>query len=210
MRRSSLHGATRLSGFLAVALSATWACSQPPAPATGEGQAALSPSDQLLLASAKVALPPAGVTPTDLPDPESSGARYLQSYCTTCHALPSPAMHSATDWPQVLRRMWLRMGLLESTMRVPEPDMGERVVLLDYLTANGLKVSAANLPDGPGREEFQSTCSQCHELPDPHQHSSQDWFVVVRRMNDHMRTILGKELPNADIEKITAYLSGAM
>jgi cytochrome c5 len=209
MTGASNRFAARPALWIAV-LTAVSACSQQPQGSSGGAQAALSPSDQLLLASAKVALPPEGVTPADLPDPQSSGAKYLQTYCMTCHSLPSPAMHSATDWPSVLRRMWLRMGLLESTYRVPEPDLGERVVLLDYLVGNALKVTTATLPDRPGRDEFQKTCSQCHELPDPHQHSSQDWFVVVRRMNDHMGTILGKQLTNAEIETITNYLTGPM
>jgi cytochrome c5 len=206
---ASIRFAARPALWITVLMAAS-ACSQPPEGAAGGAQAALSPSDQLLLASAKVALPPEGVIPADLPDPQSSGATYLQTYCMTCHSLPSPAMHSATDWPGVLRRMWLRMGLLESTFRVPEPDLGERIVLLDYLVGNALKVTTETLPDRPGRDEFQKTCNQCHELPDPHQHSSQDWFVVVRRMNDHMQAILGKQLTNAEIEQITTYLTGPM
>ncbi len=168
---------------------------------------ALSGTDRLLLAAAKVALPPAGVRLEDLPDPESPGARSLQAYCTTCHALPSPAMHSATDWPSVTRRMWLRMGLLDPSYKIPVPELGDRIALLDYLTSHAIKVSSATLPDAPGRDVFQKTCNQCHELPDPRQHSAQDWVVVVRRIDGHMRDILHKELSSADTEAIVGYLS---
>jgi cytochrome c5 len=160
----------------------------------------MPPADQLLLASAKVALP-AGVRTEELPD-----ANILQTFCVTCHALPSPAMHSATDWPGVVRRMWLRMDLLDPQYRVPTPELGQRIVLLDYLTNHALKVSDSTLPDTPEREFFQKTCAQCHELPDPRQHSTQDWYVVVRRMNQHMRDILGKELTSEEIERIVRYL----
>ena len=172
-------------------------------PATAD----MNPTAQLLLASASVALPPPGIQIEDLPDPQSAGARMLQSYCVTCHSLPSPAMHSATDWPSVVRRMWLRMDLLDPQYAIPTPQLGERIVLLDYLTTNSLKVSRANLPDAPGRQSFVNTCAQCHELPDPHQHSAQDWFVTVRRMNDHMRAILQRELTTAEIDEISRYLS---
>jgi cytochrome c5 len=184
-------------------------CGQPQGAATGEAAQqppAVSPSDQLLLASAKVALPPTGILAADLPDPQSAGAQVLQSYCATCHALPSPAMHAAVDWPGVVRRMWLRMGLLDSTYHVPVPDLGERIVLLDYLTANSLKVSHGSLPDAPGRDFFEKTCSQCHELPDPRQHSATDWPVVVRRMNQHMADILKKEITPTQVEDIVRYL----
>jgi cytochrome c5 len=186
-------------------------CERQPQNSTGSEpvQPSVMPAaDQLLLASAKVALP-TGVRPEDLPDPQSSGAKMLQTFCATCHALPSPAMHSATDWPGVVRRMWLRMDLLNPQHRVPTPELGERIVLLDYLNGHALKVSKSALPDTPEREFFQNTCAQCHELPDPRQHSAQDWYVVVRRMNQHMSAILGKELTNEEIEQIVRYLGRA-
>lgn len=170
---------------------------------------AVSPADRLLLASAKVALPPAGTRLEDLPAPESPGAIATQQYCTACHALPNPTMHSATDWPGVVRRMWLRMAQLGPDFTVPVPEMGQRVVLLDYLTANALKVNEGNLPDGPMRQVFVQTCAQCHELPDPHQHSEQDWYVVVRRMNQHMQDLLDRTLPSEDIDRIVQYLASA-
>jgi cytochrome c5 len=165
-----------------------------------------APADRLLLASARVALPPAGQRLEDLPDPASNGAQGLQSYCTACHALPNPAMHSATDWPSVIRRMWLRMDLLEPPFQVPVPELGDRLVMLDYLTANALRVNQSMLPAAPGGDAFQLECGRCHELPDPGQHSSQDWYVVVRRMNQHMRDILGRELTSEQIDSITRYL----
>jgi cytochrome c5 len=200
-RPTSFHAAVVLALLLV-------ACNQPvqdSAPPTMQA-AGVSPADQLLLASAKVALPPEGTTLADLPEPESPGAVAVQQYCTACHALPHPAMHSATDWPAVARRMWLRMGRLGSGFTVPEPEMGQRIVLLDYLTANALRVSEGNLPEGPTRQVFIDTCSQCHELPDPRQHSEQDWFVVVRRMNDHMQSILGTSITSEQIEQIVRYL----
>jgi cytochrome c5 len=205
---------TRVLTALPVVLAANLALGcqgQPPADSTVTMAAAetISAADQLILASAKVALPPAGILREDLPDPQSGGAQFLQEYCSTCHALPSPTMHSATDWPGVVRRMWLRLDLLDPQFAIPKPELGERIAMLDYLTQNALKVNHDNLLDAPGREFFEATCGQCHELPDPRQHSSQDWFVVVRRMNQHMRDILGRELSNPEIEQVTRYLTAA-
>ena len=35
-------------------------------------------------------------------------------------------MHSATDWPSVVRRMWLRMDRLPESLHVAVPDQGDR------------------------------------------------------------------------------------
>lgn len=143
-------------------------------------------NEQLILAAAAVALPPPGVTPADLPSPESEGARLVATFCATCHNLPSPMIHSATDWPSVVRRMWLRMDRLPPTFGVRAPSMQQRQAMLDYLIANALKVSGANLPQGAGRATFSQTCSRCHALPDPRQHSAADWPAVVLRMEQRM------------------------
>jgi cytochrome c5 len=153
---------------------------------TATTAAGLSQSDQLLLAAAKVALPPAGIAPGDLPDPQSPGAQVLVTYCGQCHALPVPTAHSATDWPSVARRMWLRMDFLPPSIGVRAPTAADRYTVLNYLTANALKISGSVLPAGRGRDEFATVCSQCHALPDPRVHSAQDWPTVYARMERNM------------------------
>lgn len=197
---------------LALLVAGAGACDRTAVPGE-EGQGApagqvagLSQEDQLILASAKLGLPPATFTAADLPDPESAGARELQHFCTACHALPSPATHSATDWPAVLRRMWLRMGKLGGGLTVPVPETGDRIIILEYVMANALEVSTENLPDAPGRDRFEALCGQCHELPDPRQHSPADWLVVVRRMGSHMNDLLGQMLSAEDLQAVVQYL----
>lgn len=179
---------------------------RPPAPGADAVSPALSAQDQMLLASAKVALPPPGVEPATLPDPASPGALELQRFCVACHALPSPNMHAPSDWPGVLRRMWLRMGLIDPALGVGVPEVGDRLVLLRYLMANGLQVAAMALPDLPGRRTFEETCDRCHALPDPRQHSPMDWYVVVERMSGHARDLLGGELTSEQIREIVLFL----
>ena len=163
-------------------------------------------ADRQLLAATQVALPPPGIRSGDLPDPRSAGAVNVSKYCTACHELPSPTTHSATDWPGVARRMWLRMDRIDSTFATPIPTAAERLVTLQYLIDNSLKVSGATLPSGPGRETFSTTCSRCHQLADPTQHSPADWVSVVRRMMGNMESMLGESMDPATLQEITLYL----
>ncbi len=176
----------------------------------GDGVTASSdPQEALLLASARIALPPPGISPADLPDPESIGAQNVGEFCTSCHALPSPPTHSATDWPGVVRRMWLRMEEIDDSFGVPVPTGPQRLVMMEYLVENALEVRTSGLPAGPGRDQFVATCSRCHELADPRQHSSEDWVAVARRMSGHIEQMLGGFLPPAEFQEIVLYLQAA-
>jgi cytochrome c5 len=176
----------------------------PGAPAAAP--AGLSPADQLLLTTAKVGLPPSGITPADLPEPETAGANMVATYCAQCHDLPSPTMHSATDWPSVVRRMWLRMEKLPTSLNVKLPDEGGRSTMLSYLTSHALQVSGASLPPGRGRAEFSSVCSRCHALPDPRVHSAQDWLAVFLRMERNMERMNVRPPTQQETAEILAYL----
>jgi putative ABC transport system substrate-binding protein len=142
----------------------------------------------------------------DLPDPGSPGANLMATYCAQCHNLPSPAMHSATDWPSVVRRMWLRMERLPVGLNVQVPDEGGRATMLTYLTTNALKVSGSNLPPGRGRAEFAQMCSRCHALPDPRVHSAQDWLAVYLRMERNMERMKVSAPSQAQAGEILTYL----
>lgn len=163
--------------------------------------------DEILLASAKVALPPEGITAADLPAPDSRGAQLVVTYCAQqCHWLPSPTSHSATDWPTVVRRMWLRMDRLPEEFGVQVPEIGERRVLLDYLTEHALKVSSGTLPPGTGREEFAAVCSQCHALPDPKSHTINDWPAVFMRMERNIERMRVTPPTREETTAIVTYL----
>jgi mono/diheme cytochrome c family protein len=169
----------------------------------------LSHSDQLLLAAAMIALPPAGVQPGDLPDPRAQGAQLEAKYCAQCHSLPAPAMHSATDWPIVVRRMWLRMEWLPDSLGVKSPAASERYEILQCLTANALKVSGSALPPGRGRDVFGLVCSRCHALPDPRDHAKTDWPIVFARMERNMERMKVAP-PTADqTQQVLGYLQTA-
>ena len=167
------------------------------------------PGDELLLAAARVGLPPTGMMRQDLPAPESPAAESVERFCTACHALPSPAMHTAGDWPVVARRMWLRTENMDPAFGVPVPDLGERLTILQYLIDHAFQVSGSDLPDLPGRAEFERVCAQCHDLPDPRQHGPDDWFVVTRRMDQHMQAVLARGLAPDTLQRILQFLREA-
>ena len=98
-------------------------------------------SDAVLLAAVKIAMPPPGIAPGDLAEPASPGAQLVGRYCPQCHALPSSTMHSATDWPRVVRRMWLRMDRMPDSLGIRTANEGERGTVLTYLMANGLRLA---------------------------------------------------------------------
>lgn len=174
-----------------------------------QATAGVTVSSDLFLASAMAALPPPGVTAANLPDPESPGAKALAQYCGGCHALPSPGHHSATDWPIVLRRMWMRMDRVAADFEYPVPSTAERAVLLPYLVEHALEVGRAELPAAPGRDAFMRTCSRCHALADPKQHSPSDWVAVGRRMRQHMEDMLGETIGADTFAQIVLYLERA-
>jgi len=77
-------------------------------------------------------LPP-GIDAADLPGPQSRGARLMARYCTQCHDLPPPALHSSGEWPNVLARMDRRMEMMSQMGSVLSPTDQDRSVILGYL-----------------------------------------------------------------------------
>lgn len=206
-----MRGLSSWAGAVAVVASLA-ACRQsppPPADSATAGGHGLSRQDELLLAAANIALPPPGVTPADLPEPNSKGAQLVAQFCAQCHNLPTPQMHSATDWPSIARRMWLRTEWLSPTLAVKVPTMAERFAMLEYVTTNALRVTAANLPAGAGRETFELVCSRCHALPDPRVHSPADWPAVFSRMQQNMERMKVAPLTRSQTADILLYLQAA-
>jgi hypothetical protein len=102
--------------------------------------------------------------------------------------------------------MWLRTEGVAEEYNLPVPDPRERVVILNYLLENALVVTRAELPAGPGRSLFAANCARCHELPDPSQHSANDWPAVVIRMRQHMVQMLRQSPPQSEVQEVILYL----
>ncbi len=165
-------------------------------------------------------LPP-GITPERLPDPNSPGATLLIRYCTQCHNLPAPAMHTAEEWPAVEARMFNRMAMMSGMggmggmmrrrmMPIRAPAGEEQETMLAYLQGHALRpanVEALGPPDTPGLALFRQTCSQCHALPDPALHTADEWPVVVERMRGNMETMGKRVITDRERDEIVGYLA---
>jgi cytochrome c5 len=177
------------------------------------------------VASLGTGLPPKGFEPGDLPESGSTGAGLLQAYCTQCHWLPTPQMHSATEWPILLRRMVLRMSLLERRVDGPflkrvggeelrsavtfrsVPSADQLDSLQAYLTRNALPVAKpGELPTGAEASLFESKCTVCHQTPSPKAHTAAGWDRVVPRMQNNMRMMEVDTLTDQQIQTIEAFL----
>ncbi len=160
-------------------------------------------------------LPP-GINPEKLPDPQSEGARLLTYYCTQCHNLPSPAMHTAEEWPAVVQRMvarmtmMSRMGGMGMMPQIAAPSRKQQDTILSYLQSHALQAIAPgklSLPESPEARTFQNVCSQCHGLPDPALHTAAEWPAVVERMRGNMRTMGKRVITEEEKEDIVSYLT---
>ncbi len=147
----------------------------------------------------------------ELPEPESDGARLFARFCSQCHNLPNPKMYSTDEWPFMFNRMIAHartMQSLEEGFVVPDEDEKERII--EYLKRNGLRA----LPEDhisiktPKAFQFVWFCSTCHSLPDPSQHTSEEWKKVVDRM-ERYRTRQGREaMTESEKRNILEFLTG--
>jgi mono/diheme cytochrome c family protein len=165
-------------------------------------------------------LPP-GIRPEDLPDLGSEGSELLTRYCVQCHNLPSPAIHTAAEWPAVAARMFGRMATMAQrshhrgmmrrhgmgSIRAPTAD--EQRELLAYLQQHALRPAE---PDGlgpqdtPGLALFRRTCTQCHALPDAALHTADEWPIVVERMRRNMEVMGKPGISDQERDEIVAHL----
>jgi mono/diheme cytochrome c family protein len=161
---------------------------------------------------------PAGVTPEALPEPAGRGARLLVAYCAQCHALPSPRMHTAEEWPPVVARMIGRMRMMEGMgpmmmmmENVRAPSAEEESALLEYLRAHALRPAGRDaLESGiPGAVTFARVCSACHAPPDPALYGPDAWPAVVGRMQAIHREMGRAPIAGGEVEEIVEFLRRA-
>lgn len=155
------------------------------------------------------ALPP-GIDPKLLPEPQSKGARLLTRYCAQCHNLPGPGMHTAKEWPAVVTRMQGRFNMHMRMMGgIVVPSEKELATLSEYLQAHALKsMDAKHTAElkTPAGLSFRATCTQCHALPDPKQHTAKEWPLVVTRMQKNIIAMGKTPLDETAAKEITGFL----
>jgi cytochrome c2 len=158
---------------------------------------------------------PSGIIPEELPDPNSKGAELLVYYCTQCHNLPSPSMHTAEEWPGIVSRMFRRMSMMSRMrgmgmmMSIEMPSPEDQQTILTYLQSHALKsISPHTLPspESRGAVFFKEFCSQCHALPDPKLHTPKEWPAVVEKMRGFMQAMDKKAMTGSEEKEIVGYL----
>lgn len=158
---------------------------------------------------------PHGVSPEELPDPGSPGARLVARFCGQCHDIPSPAMHTREEWPDVADRMFARLSMMSGMpmmqgMEMESPSPDQRKAIVDYLAGHAMRpVGPGKLPESGSAAavSFKTACSQCHPLPDPKLHTALEWPRVVERMRTHMQEMGKQVVTDAEKGEIIAYLS---
>lgn len=63
-----------------------------------------------------------------LPDSASEGAYLVRLYCTQCHAAPTPVLHSAEEWGNVLTKMDTHAGLANMVDRRDARPIADRAL----------------------------------------------------------------------------------
>lgn len=181
-----------------------------------------------LVASTGTGLPPTSYRLADLPEPEARGASLQQVYCVQCHGVASPKMHTAAEWPILLRRMNMRTRTLRDRLAgervegaVDEmlmaglqsaniPTAEDQDSLVAYFTRHALPAAdPGEIGDEPDDLLYLEYCSLCHEIPSRTAHGPEGAQALVYRMSAMMQ-ILGMVPPSdAQKQRLTAYLKAA-
>ncbi len=142
---------------------------------------------------AMMVMPRTGISSEQLPDKDSKVVKKYAQLCSQCHLLQSPKMKSARQWPGIVDRMDRRMqrmasmGMMRRRMKTMTSQDKKKVMA--YLQKHALKVMSNGSIKGfssLGGQKFKQTCTQCHDLPDPKQHSAKEWKRVIQRMKKNM------------------------
>jgi cytochrome c5 len=172
-------------------------------------------------------LPPMNFGVKDLPEPEARGAQLLEAYCVQCHHIPAPQMHSAAEWPILMRRMMMRAHTLHDRMGGPMTEglLGQYLLsgmasaqipsaedvdsLTAYLQRHAMPVAdLEELRGEPDADLFAVRCGLCHEPPSPSAHSADEWPGVVARMRANMALMDVKPMADQDAARIVEFLQG--
>jgi cytochrome c5 len=76
---------------------------------------------------------------------------------------------------------------LSGTANAQSPGQGRMCGMMDWMPQVG--ISAEELPerDSAPAKAYAKFCGQCHALPNPSQHSKEDWKALVERMDARMK-----------------------
>lgn len=178
-----------------------------------------------MISSVGAGLPPPDFPAEALPEPDSRGAALVQAYCVQCHWIPAPQMHSADEWPILMRRMILRARTLHDRMggpvtrglvgeillsgmasaEVPSPEDAD--TLLAYFQRYAMPAAEpGELGEGEDTDFYRQACGTCHETPSPKAHTGIEWEEVVGRMQSNMAVMSVEPLSDREVERVVSFL----
>lgn len=236
-----------LGGAVLVGLALTAACG-PQGAGSGDGGSTLTPAtaDSLLadltgtvgsamqteqrwrlVASLGSGLPPEDYRRAELPESGSHAVALMEAYCVQCHWIPSPQMHSAEEWPILMRRMEMRSRSLQNRMQgeMSERIMGEMMMagmghsiipteaeqdtIVRYLQRNALPVvEPDSLDDSEGAALYVEVCTRCHQTPNPRAHTVEEWrSQVLPRMQSNMARLGLERMTSQEQRRILDFLA---
>lgn len=75
----------------------------------------------------------------ELPEAKSQGAKLVNRFCTQCHALPNPQLHSEEGWLVTIDRMNARMQWMsQNGSEIAAPGKSELETLIVYMRKHAL------------------------------------------------------------------------
>ena len=97
---------------------------------------------------------------------------------------------------------WIQVGTITATFGLSYTAFSEWF----NTTVRAVWTYSEWMPVTPAGKSFDATCSQCHALPDPGQHTANEWSGVVGCMTQNMKA-MGKPLPDqATLETVIEFL----
>lgn len=158
-------------------------------------------------------MPPGVFVASQLPSPSSTGATLMQTYCEQCHYLPGPGRHTAAEWPALLKQMNLLMDVSNRfgnlMGKIETPTESEREIIQNYLVNNALQ-PLEPIPDALKGHAYERHCGSCHALPDPKQHTADEWPQVVERMLRSMPVMKYSPPDAEELKSIEDYLQSGI
>ncbi|MDH3354848.1 MAG: hypothetical protein OEL79_06510, partial [Chromatiales bacterium] len=91
--------------------------------------------------------------------------------------------------------------------RVLTPTAGEREIIAAYLVKNAL-IPMEPISETIKGHAYERHCDNCHVLPDPAQHTFDEWHNVIERMLREMKVMKYSPPSDAEIVEIYNYLRG--
>jgi cytochrome c5 len=134
-------------------------------------------------------------------------------------------MHSAEEWPTLIRRMLMRASALDRRLGGPRSEemvdemlmAGLRTAVLPpaedvdslvaYFQRNAFPAAVeSEIPDTPEAALYVEKCSACHETPSPTAHGPEDAQALVARMSAMMAMLGMEQLTAEDQSRLVAFM----